>query len=104
LLPVAAIQCIPRGEKAVIELFGWERFAAAFDKEGQETRHAGMPELFGSVHETNTSFLFSFSGLTVTPVPVLGSEIGAAKSKAAEDHDHHQVILIHYDPPFFGES
>jgi hypothetical protein len=29
----------------------------------------------------------------------LATEIGAAKYDTAQDHDHHQVIDIHHDPP-----
>jgi hypothetical protein len=85
-----------------------------YDK--RRTRLAGAKNLSGNfrafrrlrlvdlILETRSVFPSGFSDSALTPIPVLGSEIGAAKCKTAKDHGHHQVIFVHYDPPFFGES
>jgi hypothetical protein len=51
--------------------------------------------------ETRSVFPFGFSDSAVTQIPILRSEIGAAKCETAKDHGHHQVVFVHYDPPFF---
>jgi hypothetical protein len=55
---------------------------------------------FLSIQQTDSDLLLNLSGLLVTPVHILGSEMGAAKCDTTQDHDHHQVIGIHHDLPF----
>jgi hypothetical protein len=55
---------------------------------------------FISIQQTDSEPLFNLSGLLVTPVHILSSEISATKCDTAEDHDYHQVICANHDPPY----